>query len=75
MAVIAFDTFDFNANDVLYETLPLYHAAGLNLGVLAAISKGRPPWQRVMVRWVDGSIPDGGPIELFIVPANAPRLV
>ncbi|XP_041370989.1 very long-chain acyl-CoA synthetase-like isoform X2 [Gigantopelta aegis] len=40
MAIIAFDSFDFGVNDVLYETLPLYHAAGLNLGVLAALSKG-----------------------------------
>ena len=28
-----------------------------------------------MVRWVVGSIPHGGPIELFLVPASAPRLV
>ena len=28
-----------------------------------------------MVRWVVGSIPHGGHIELFLVPASAPRLV
>ena len=28
-----------------------------------------------MVRWVVGSIPHGGTIELFLVPASAPRLV
>ena len=28
-----------------------------------------------MVRWVVGSIRHGGPIELFLVPARAPRLV
>ena len=28
-----------------------------------------------MVRWVVGSITHGGPIELFLVPASAPRLV
>ena len=28
-----------------------------------------------MVRWVVGSILHGGPIELFLVPAIAPRLV
>ena len=28
-----------------------------------------------MVRWVVGSILHGGPIELFLVQANAPRLV
>ena len=28
-----------------------------------------------MVRWVIGSIVDGGPIELFLVPVSAPRLV
>ena len=28
-----------------------------------------------MVRWVVGSILHGGPIELFLVPASAPRLV
>ena len=28
-----------------------------------------------MVRWVIGSILHGGPIELFLVPASAPRLV
>ena len=27
-----------------------------------------------MVRWVVGSIPHGGPIELFIVPASAPKI-
>ena len=27
-----------------------------------------------MVRWVIGSIHHGGPIELFLVPASAPRL-
>ena len=29
----------------------------------------------LMVRWVVGLIIHGGPIELFLVPANAPRLV
>ena len=29
----------------------------------------------LMVRWVVGSILHGGPIELFLVPASAPRLV
>ena len=29
----------------------------------------------LMVRWVVGSIPHGGPIELFLVPASAPQLV
>ena len=28
-----------------------------------------------MVRWVVGSIPQGGPIELFLVPASVPRMV
>ena len=28
-----------------------------------------------MVQWVVGSILHGGPIELFLVPASAPRLV
>ena len=28
-----------------------------------------------MVRWVVGSILHGGPIELFLVPSSAPRLV
>ena len=28
-----------------------------------------------MMRWVVGSILHGGPIELFLVPASAPRLV
>ena len=28
-----------------------------------------------MVRWVVGSIPHGGPIELFLVPASTPQLV
>ena len=28
-----------------------------------------------MVRWVVGSILHGGPIELFVIPASAPRLV
>ena len=28
-----------------------------------------------LVRWVVGSILHGGPIELFLVPATAPRLV
>ena len=28
-----------------------------------------------MVRWVVGLILHGGPIELFLVPASAPRLV
>ena len=27
-----------------------------------------------MVQWVVGSIPHGGPIELFLVPASAPQL-
>ena len=30
---------------------------------------------QLMLRWVIGSIPHGGPIELFPVPASAPRLV
>ena len=29
----------------------------------------------LMVLWVIGSILNGGPIELFLVPASAPRLV
>ena len=29
----------------------------------------------LMVRWVIGSILHGGPIELFLIPASAPRLV
>ena len=29
----------------------------------------------LMVRWVIGLIPHGGPIELFLVPASAPKLV
>ena len=37
------------------------------------------PWEQedrsLMVQWVFGSILHGGPIELFLVPANAPRLV
>ena len=28
-----------------------------------------------MMRWVVGSILHGGPIELFLIPASAPRLV
>ena len=28
-----------------------------------------------MVQWVVGSILHGGPIEIFLVPASAPRLV
>ena len=28
-----------------------------------------------MVRWLVGSILHGGPIELFLIPVNAPRLV
>ena len=27
-----------------------------------------------MAQWVVGSIPHGGPIELFLIPASAPRL-
>ena len=35
------------------------------------------PWQErsLMVRWVVGSILHGGHIEIFLVPASAPRLV
>ena len=35
------------------------------------------PWKErlIMVLWVVGSIPHGEPIELFLVPASAPRLV
>ena len=29
----------------------------------------------LMSQWVDGLIPHGGPIELFLVPASAPPLV
>ena len=29
----------------------------------------------LMVRWVVGSIPHGGPLELFFVPASVLRLV
>ena len=29
----------------------------------------------LMVQWVNGSIPDGGAIELFLVPASFPPLV
>ena len=29
----------------------------------------------LMVQWVVGSIPQGGPIELRLVPASAPQLV
>ena len=29
----------------------------------------------LLVQWVVGSIPHGGPIELFFVPASAPQLV
>ena len=29
----------------------------------------------LMVQWIDGSIPYGGPTELFLVPASDPRLV
>ena len=31
--------------------------------------------ESLKVRWVIGSILHGGPIELFLVPASAPRLV
>ena len=36
-----------------------------------------PLWyeRSLMVRWVVGSILHGGPIELILVPASAPRLV
>ena len=35
------------------------------------------PWldHSLMVQWVIGSIPHGGPIELFLIPASAPQLV
>ena len=35
------------------------------------------PWEErsLMVRWVVGLILHGGPIELFLVPPSAPRLV
>ena len=36
---------------------------------------GHFPRSWAMVRWVVGSILHGGPIELFLVPASAPRLV
>ncbi|XP_046354705.2 very long-chain acyl-CoA synthetase-like [Haliotis rufescens] len=39
-ALTAFSVFDFNENDVLYEVLPLYHSAGLNLGVLSVLNAG-----------------------------------
>ena len=29
----------------------------------------------LMVRWVVGSIPHGGPIKIFLVPGNVPRYV
>ncbi|XP_067666872.1 long-chain fatty acid transport protein 2-like [Haliotis asinina] len=40
IALTAFGAFDFNEKDVLYEVLPLYHSAGLNLGVLAVVNAG-----------------------------------
>ena len=35
------------------------------------------PWyeRSLMVQWVAGSIPHGGPIELFLVPVSDPRLL
>ncbi|ESO92526.1 hypothetical protein LOTGIDRAFT_216606 [Lottia gigantea] len=36
----AFSIFGINENDILYETLPLYHASALHLGVLNVINKG-----------------------------------
>ena len=38
-------------------------------------SKGPKERDVAMVRWVVGSILHGGPIELFLIPASAPRLV
>ena len=31
--------------------------------------------RKLMMRWVVGSIHHGGPIELYLVPASAPRLL
>ncbi|KAK6188295.1 hypothetical protein SNE40_004500 [Patella caerulea] len=36
----AFSLFNFSEKDILYETLPLYHASALNLGVFNVINKG-----------------------------------
>ena len=51
----------------------------LNLALTPSEKKERDvaQWSErsFMVRWVVGLIPHGGPIELFLVTASAPRLV
>ena len=49
----------------------------VKIGVSKAEERDVSPWQErsLMERWVVGSILHGGPIELFLVPASAPRLV
>ena len=43
--------------------------------ILCVISQNRGVEHSLIVQWVFGSIPPGGPIELFLVPACAPQLV
>ncbi|XP_071105006.1 long-chain fatty acid transport protein 2-like [Haliotis cracherodii] len=40
LATAIFSTFNFNERDILYETLPLYHSAGLTIGVFSVIQTG-----------------------------------
>ncbi|XP_046582614.1 very long-chain acyl-CoA synthetase-like [Haliotis rubra] len=40
LATAIFSSFDFNEHDILYETLPLYHSAGLVIGVFSVVHAG-----------------------------------
>ena len=53
------------------------HSTHFIYGHMALVKAGRSSdvERSLMVRWVIGSIPHGGLIQLFLVPASAPRLV